>query len=223
MPAAQVSKNDRIAIYALLVLVGPTVAFVLYLQGVPGFASFAAFAIVDALLYIRFGRPKRHQPTKDQLVASRLVVSEPFFELSRDLLRELHALRSARQQRDRVESDRDAFLLDPGLGPSTYLTRDGRVLWDDDGWGVEPTRASVYMAISVGARKTGIDRLTDLLPKRPENAADCGDCSGTGRFSAHGQLVDVDGKAVSIACTKCGSLGWTSRHLDLSLRTPWSA
>ncbi|WP_437944237.1 hypothetical protein WMF27_15715 [Sorangium sp. So ce281] len=31
---------------------------------------------------------------------------------------------------DEVEDKYDAFLLDPGMGPMTYLTSDGRVLED---------------------------------------------------------------------------------------------
>jgi len=37
-----------------------------------------------------------------------------------------------------VEDSEDAFLLDAGMGPMTYLTSDARVLWDHRSWdGIE--------------------------------------------------------------------------------------
>ena len=42
------------------------------------------------------------------------------------------------QLQDEVENEYDAFLLDPGMGPMTYLTSDGRVLLDMRSWDGEP-------------------------------------------------------------------------------------
>src|SRR5215831_11848356 len=59
-----------------------------------------------------------------------------------------------------VEDQEDAFLLDPGMGPMTYLTTDGRVLkdyrsWDGDGLR-EATLDEAIATLVVGAMKTGI-------------------------------------------------------------------
>lgn len=151
----------------------------------------------------------------------KIVISEPHFQLSDDLLRDLESLRRARQPPDPSEELHDAFLLDPGLGPATYLKRDGRIVWEDDGWGVKPTRAHVYLAIIAGAAKTGLARLRDLLPSRPADAVDCKHCDASGRFSAHGQMRDVHGAKISIACIDCAGLGWTSAQLDTSLTSVW--
>ena len=56
-----------------------------------------------------------------------LVVSEKYFELPADLLEQLRNLRASRPA-DAIERAHDAFLLDPGLGPPTYLAADGRIL-----------------------------------------------------------------------------------------------
>src|SRR5579862_9313937 len=72
---------------------------------------------------------------------------------------------------DEVEGGQDAFLLDPGMGPMLYLTADGRVLVDGRSWdGEGPREASDEEAIGalvVGAKKTGIDALLELIPRRP--------------------------------------------------------
>jgi hypothetical protein len=99
---------------------------------------------------------------------------------------------------DPIEREHDAFLLDPGIGPATYLSADGRILWDDDGWGgVEPALGPAYAAILVGAKKTGISDLRKLLPSRPSIAPDCSECEGTGLFGP-----------MSIGCSACWGLGW---------------
>src|SRR6185436_10923397 len=96
----------------------------------------------------------------------RLVISQKYFQVPADLLERLQGLRASRPA-DAIEREHDAFLLDPGVGPPTYLAADGRILWDDDMWGVEPTRGEAYAAIVVGARKTGVRDLLRLLPPRP--------------------------------------------------------
>jgi hypothetical protein len=166
-----------------------------------------------------FSRDSDRSPVDQK---STLVFTERHFDLPDDLVRELAAFRASRAHVDQLEVEHDAFLLDPGLGPATYLTRDGRVLWDDDGWGVKATRGYAYVAIMAGVDKTGIGLLRDLLPKRVADAEDCLKCDTTGRFTAHGQLVDVHGKPFLVVCTACWGLGWISRSLDTSLSTRWA-
>ena len=65
------------------------------------------------------------------------MISERDFQVPADLIARLQNLRAGRAADD-IERTHAAFLIDPGLGPATYLAADGRVLWDDDRWGVEP-------------------------------------------------------------------------------------
>jgi hypothetical protein len=46
--------------------------------------------------------------------------------------------------------------------------------------------------------------LKDLLPCRPDDAQDCPDCNGAGKFSFN----DYYGQPASLPCPKCMSLGW---------------
>src|SRR5450755_4763160 len=89
----------------------------------------------------------------------RLVISDKYFDVPPDLLEELRIVRARRDRRDEIERAHDAFLLDPGLGPATYLSAEGRILWDDDGWGVEAKLGWAYAAIVTGARKLGLPSL----------------------------------------------------------------
>ena len=145
----------------------------------------------------------------------RIVVSDVLFELTPELVAALREVRDARGGDDITESH-DAFMLDPGLGPATYLSSDGRIIWDDDMWGVVGTRGEALSAIPAGARKTGLAGLRDLLPSRPATGTDCPDCSATGWFDAHGELRDVHGRPFSFVCPKCAGLGWTSPTVVLT-------
>lgn len=105
-----------------------------------------------------------------------------------------------------VEAAEDAFLLDPGMGPMTYLTSDGRVLLDHRTWdGDDLRRATLDEAIAslvVGAKKTGIVALLDLIPTRPVDAETCARCEGERwdtLLRAHGHEV---------VCTVCRGRGW---------------
>jgi len=145
----------------------------------------------------------------------RIVVSARLFALSPGLIARL---RIAREEGgpDDVTAAYDAFMLDPGLGPLTYLSSDGRIVWDDDGWGVVGTRAQAFAAILVGTKKTGILELRELLPTREPQATDCAKCSATGWFDAGGQLADLEGRPFSLVCPTCAGLGWTSPSIVLS-------
>ena len=139
-----------------------------------------------------------------------LVISEKYFAVPDDLLARLQNLRAGRPADD-IESAHDAFLLDPGLGPPTYLAADGRILWDDDQWGIEPTRGEAYAAIVVGARKTGLRDLLKLLPPRPPGAPDCRECKGTGRFTVGGPARGEE-QPSSLLCPACRGIGWRAAH-----------
>lgn len=144
----------------------------------------------------------------------RILVSARLFQPSARLLTELRQLGPSREDDD-IANAYDAFLLDGGLGPPTYLASDGRIVWDDDDWNVAGTRADVLCALVVGARKTGVAELRELLPARPDTATDCAACSATGWFDAHGALVDIQGQPFSLVCSRCAGLGWTDPSIVL--------
>lgn len=138
------------------------------------------------------------------------MISDRYFVVPADLLARLQDLRASRSPDD-IERTHDAFLLDPGLGPPTYLAADGRILWDDDMWGIEPTRGEAYAAIVVGARKTGLRDLLKLLPPRPPSATNCPDCKGTGRFTVGGATRGEE-QPSSLLCSACRGIGWRASH-----------
>jgi hypothetical protein len=145
----------------------------------------------------------------------RILVSARIFAPSARLVARLRQLRAERGA-DEITETYDAFMLDPGLGPPTYLSSDGRIVWDDDMWGVVGTRADAFSAIQAGVAKTGVLELLELLPGRAPSAVDCDDCSATGRFDAHGNLKDVHGKAFAVVCPKCAGLGWIAPSMGLT-------
>lgn len=107
---------------------------------------------------------------------------------------------------DELERTHDAFLLYPGMGPMLYLTADGRVLEDSRGWDgdavVELTGDQANAALVVGAKKTGISALLDLLPPRPPDGKVCPKCSGT-------RVAEpIEGFGSEFPCDMCGSRGW---------------
>jgi hypothetical protein len=145
----------------------------------------------------------------------RTLVSIRMFEPSTQLVAALREQRRVRGTDDMMQTY-DAFMLDPGLGPAVYLSSDGRIVWDDDGWGVPGTRADAFASILAGVKKTGIAELLALLPPRTTEAIDCPHCAATGWFDAHGQLKDVNGRLFSVVCMKCAGLGWTDPSILLS-------
>jgi hypothetical protein len=105
---------------------------------------------------------------------------------------------------DEVEARYDAFLLDPGMGPMTYLTTDGRVLLDMRGWDgdgiVEAEGHDVNAALLVGAKKTGIAQLLELIPKAPPGSRTCPVCAGK-RLAPFGPKLEFP-------CRECSARGW---------------
>ena len=105
-----------------------------------------------------------------------------------------------------VEDAKDAFLLDPGMGPMTYLTGDGRVLKDHRSWDGDALREATLddaiAALVVGAKKTGINGLLDLVPACPEDGSRCPRCEGERwdkPLREHG---------LEIICGLCRGRGW---------------
>jgi hypothetical protein len=136
------------------------------------------------------------------------------FGIPHALLAELHAWRSKRAVHDEVETKHEAFCLDGGIGPGWYLTSDGVVLRDGSAWDDEPLReatdAEAWQAIVIGAKKTGVVRLLDLLPARPAGACPCSCCHGD-RYVA---VAAVHEESLRIVCRGCNGLGWTVALID---------
>lgn len=125
----------------------------------------------------------------------------PRLELSRHLLEKLRA-RRARQPADELELEHDAFLLDPGLGPPTYVTSDGRILFDErwfcgDAIVEAQSQDQVIVAFVVGAKKTRIAELLELVPPRPPDGFECPECHGTRWWPQ-----------LPIVCFLCRGRGW---------------
>lgn len=105
-----------------------------------------------------------------------------------------------------VEVREDAFLLDPGMGPMTYLTADGRVLVDHRTWfGDAVHEASLDDAIPilvVGARKTGLPKLLQLIPACPEGGLPCTQCDS--------ERWDIPAREHGLehVCGVCRGRGW---------------
>jgi hypothetical protein len=111
-----------------------------------------------------------------------------------------------RAWQDEVETEHDAFLLDPGMGPMVYLTADGRILEDYRGWdgeGIsEVTGARANAALVAGAHKTKITALLDLIAKAPEGGAVCPKCRGA-------RLAEpAPGYGIELPCDRCECRGW---------------
>ena len=96
--------------------------------------------------------------------------------------------------RAEVEDRYDAFLLDPGMGPMMYITSDGRILrdsrtWDGEGIQFETSLDAVIPVLVIGAKKTDIVSLLDLIPPL-ETGAPCTTCRGRRWFKIqNGEFV----------------------------------
>ena len=105
-----------------------------------------------------------------------------------------------------VEDEHDAFLLDPGMGPLMFLTADGRVLRDGRTWDGETLREATddeaISALVVGAKKTGIAGLLELIPSCPSEGSQCANCQGRRMAEL------VPGAGFEVICTRCSGRGW---------------
>jgi hypothetical protein len=132
------------------------------------------------------------------------------FEVPANVIDALRARRAQRRWHDGVEDQHDAFVLDPGMGPALYLTTDGRVLVDGSAWDDSPVREATddeaVAALVVGAKKTGIAALIDLLPSPPTEARDCATCGGA-RWSRL-PVDSTDGQPIVQVCSECSGRGW---------------
>jgi hypothetical protein len=144
----------------------------------------------------------------------RILISRRLFIPDEDLVLALRAIRETRGF-DEIAVRYDAFVLDGGLGPPTYLSADGRLIWDDDIWGVRGTFGEALAAVVAGSRKNALPTLRVLLPSRDEAAFDCAECDATGQVDAHGQMRDVEGRRLSVVCPLFGGLGWQSAKISL--------
>ncbi|TAK28712.1 MAG: hypothetical protein EPO40_12870 [Myxococcaceae bacterium] len=92
-----------------------------------------------------------------------------------------------------VDRDVEAFRIDGGAGPETYLTADGRVKVDDaEREGQHLRDASDHEALCglvTGAKATGLAALLDLIPAMPDDGRACARCGG----SRWGDLPSPDG------------------------------
>jgi len=103
-------------------------------------------------------------------------------------------------------------MLDPGLGPATYLTADGRILLDErePHWVGNCLREAnddeACGALVVGAKKTGINGLLDLVPPCPDSGQVCQTCNGRQWWTAPGGEVDF------FVCPMCDGRGWVPKR-----------
>jgi hypothetical protein len=133
------------------------------------------------------------------------------FTLSEALLAKLRAAQARRTGHDEIAEREDAFMLDPGMGPPTYLTADGRVLLDvtdwEDGAVREASDDEAIAGLVAGAKKTGVTELLDLVPPCPAHAQTCAACHG-GRWMQFGTEIS-SGKPGRIVCWECSGRGWS--------------
>lgn len=103
----------------------------------------------------------------------------------------------------------DVWLIDPGLGPAWYMTRQGRILVDGSYWDESPIRPatedeSIQILVAV-SRKRSLPRLLTLLPSPPSNHICCNICKGE-RFVDHGT-----NPGITLVCHVCHGRGWTTQ------------
>jgi hypothetical protein len=74
--------------------------------------------------------------------------------------------------------------------------------WDGDAVSQVHDEDAVIRAVVVGAKKTGIVELLDLLPKAPPDAVICDRCRGSRWSRLHPQFEPT------FPCGACGARGW---------------
>jgi len=150
-------------------------------------------------------------PRVDETDTPDLVHFDKPFAVSPSLFSQLEAARtSAGREPDKVEQRLEGFILDPGLGPPAYLAGDGRIVWD--GWyewsKTAPTQRDADASLVVGAKKTGVAVLLELLPARPDDEEGCLACGGTGWTD----MPSATRERFQIVCAVCGGLGWNGNR-----------
>lgn len=157
----------------------------------------------------RARRPERAPATKASLIETfKGLIDSPRPDVARAATSFVDGMDTLQRE---VEDAEDAFLLDPGMGPMTYLTSDGRVLEDHRSWDGEALREAMLdeaiAALVVGAKKTGITDLLSLVPTCPDDGSRCTRCEGERwdkPLREHG---------LEIICGLCRGRGWMTPEL----------
>lgn len=156
-------------------------------------------------------------PRRPFLDALRTLLRTPAADTARiaaDFVQAMHALQTE------VERDYDAFLLDMGMGPMAYLAADGRVLLDERTWDGDGVREAdddeAIGVLRVGAQKTGVALLLDLIPPMPADGAACPRCGG------RGVAEPMPGFGHELLCFVCGGRGWAlPRMIEAAVAGGW--
>jgi hypothetical protein len=103
--------------------------------------------------------------------------------------------------------------LHTDMGPSYYLTRDGRILTTDafepDLEPRETSDCERSAALVLGARNLDAPQLLELLPVRPAAASDCPRCGGSRwRRLRGGTRIGGGDQPFMIICPDCSGRGW---------------
>jgi hypothetical protein len=131
------------------------------------------------------------------------------FSVTPELFASLLSRQVARGYEDDVTKRTGAVWLHTDMGPSWYLTSDGRVLMDDviDGTSLHEVEGrNAYAGLVLGAKTIQSPELLGLLPSMPSDAQTCPRCQGTRRWNL--PVPDVDGRTHRILCPDCSGLGW---------------
>jgi hypothetical protein len=149
-------------------------------------------SVLDALMFRRATQVLKHtQPVQAVSTLDLAVAAVSGTADSETVLAAVNFMNSLQSE---VEIGFDAFLLDPGMGPMQYLTRDGRILldyrtWDGTGIRFEQDLHRAICTIVCGTRKTGIMSLLELIPPLL-NPVVCKYCNGTRWCQLqHGEIV----------------------------------
>jgi hypothetical protein len=155
--------------------------------------------------------PWRRRTTKPPTLEA--VVQPLFSTANPDVKRAANQyVRGMEDIQSEVENEHDAFLLDPGMGPMLFLTAAGRILVDGRNWDGEVLREATedeaISALVVGAQKTGIGGLLELIPSRPTDGSTCPMCFGSRRAEP------VPGASLpKMICLLCRGRGWVVQSM----------
>jgi hypothetical protein len=136
------------------------------------------------------------------------------------LFNDLRAAQDARGYSDEVTQRLGVVWLHTDMGPSYYLTDDGRVLADDviDGTPIhEIMPPEIYPALVAASITLSAAELLTLLPPRSVGGVDCVGCGGTRRLKIGRDLV---GRPSTIICPTCHGLAWQFTAIAVELVAP---